>query len=32
MAGEHEDALARVSNLVATVRSNSIYCVVQVRT
>ena len=31
MAGEHEDAVARVGDLIATVHSNSIYCVVQAR-
>ena len=31
MAGEHEDAVARVGDLIATVRPNTIYCVVQVR-
>ena len=31
MAGEHEDAVARVGDLIATVHSNSIYYVVQAR-
>ena len=31
MAGEHEDAVARVGDLIITVHSNSIYYVVQVR-
>lgn len=32
MAGEHDDALSRVGDLIATVQLNSICCIVQART
>jgi hypothetical protein len=31
MAGEHEEGVARVGDLIATVHSTSIYCMVQAR-